>query len=168
VGRPVVVLDDRQRRARQAERLQQLGCASEGTLLGHWLLHPAEHGARALALEPDRNHSLSRLEPDLVALQRAAKHEGGAQNRMPGERQLLRRREDAELGLAAGLGREDEHRFCQVHLARERLLRLDVEPSAVREDGQLIARQRASREDVTENVAIHAHDELRQRGALKP
>ena len=72
---------------------------------------------------------------------------------MPRERQLGRRREDADPRVTVRLGRQHEDGLREVHLARERLHRLVVDVARIREDGELVAGQRRVGEDVGDDVA---------------
>ena len=63
---------------------------------GERLLHPAEDDPRPFALELDRHDAGARLEPDHDLRQRPAEHERAAERRVPRERQLARRGEDAD------------------------------------------------------------------------
>src|SRR6185437_11662522 len=95
VVRPEVVYLDGQLRA-HAEQLLQLFRLFERLPVRYRLLHPAEHDARAFALEGDGNHTGLGLEPDLCELERSAEDERRAENGMPGEGQLHLRREDPD------------------------------------------------------------------------
>ena len=68
--RSEVVYLDGQLRA-HAEQLLQLFRLFERLPVRNRLLHPAEHDARAFALERDWNHTGLGLEPDLCELERA-------------------------------------------------------------------------------------------------
>ena len=116
--------------------------------------------SRALALEPDRNGSGAGLEPDLLELQRLPEDERRAERRMPGERQLRRRREDADPRMAVRLRRQDEDRLGVVHLARQRLHQLVVDLAPIGEHGELVAGQRRVGEDVDDDVAKRQRHEL--------
>ena len=123
------------------------------------LLHPAEDDARAVALELDRDDAGDRLELDDDLLQRQPEHERGAEHGMPRERQLERRREDADPHVGVGRRRrQHEDGLGEVHLARERLHVLARQVARVREDGELVAGQRRVGEDVGDDVAEAAHD----------
>src|SRR5262249_62080602 len=76
---------------------------------------------RASALGPDGNHAGTRLEPELVELQRPAQDERRAQHRVPCERQLERRREDANQRVSVADSRVDKDGLREVDLTRERL-----------------------------------------------
>src|SRR6185295_849751 len=95
VMRSEVVYLDGQLRA-HAEQLLQLFRLFERLPVRYRLLHPAEHDARAFALEGDGNHTGLGLEPDLCELERSAEDERRAENGMPGEGQLHLRREDPD------------------------------------------------------------------------
>ena len=85
------------------------------------------------------------LEPELVELQRPAEHERRAEDRMPGERQLERRREDPDPRVPVARRRIDEDRLGEVDLARERLQLLLGNLARVGEDGELVAGERRRR-----------------------
>src|SRR5436853_5862347 len=75
-----------------------------------------------------------------------------AECRMPGKRQLLRDREDADLlsflSFSGWIARQDESCLGKIHLTRERLHFVIPQPSRVGENGQRITCQRRLREDV--------------------
>ena len=87
---------------------------------------------------------------------------------MPGERDLLGRREDPDARVPTLFRREDEHGLRQVRLARELLhpFRLDVAP--VGEDGDRIPRERRVGEDVADDVAEVHVATLRREGLGEP
>ena len=77
---------------------------------------------------------------------------------MAGERELDGRREDPDAHVGVVVRRrEDEHRFGQVRLLRERLHRQLVEVARVGEHGELVAGERHVGEDVADDVAEAAH-----------
>ena len=157
VAHAVVVELDRELGALDADRGEQRLRVVERLDRRERLRHPPEHDPRTLALEQDGNDAGARLEQDLDELQRAAEHERGAERRMPGERDLDRRREDAHARVPAVLGRIDEHRLGVVHLPRERLQRVLGQVARVGEDGELVALERRVREDVADDVAEPGH-----------
>ena len=85
----------------------------------------------------DRHDAGAGLEPDLVELERAGQHERGAQDRMPGERQLERRREDADPRIRVAGRRVDEDGLGEVDLARELLQAILGDLARVGEDREL-------------------------------
>ena len=121
------------------------------------LRHPAERDPRAVALEPHRHDSRAALEPDLLELERPGEDERRAEDRMPGERQLERRREDPDPDVPFGRRRVDEDRLAELHLARERLQLLLGDLARVGEDGDLVPRERDVGEDVGNDVAEGRH-----------
>ena len=121
------------------------------------LPHPAEDDPRAVALEPDRDDAGAGLEPELVELQRTAEHERRPEHGMPGERQLERRREDADPRVPVARSRVDEDRLGEVDLPRERLQLLLGDLACVGEDGKLVTGERDVGEDVGEGVAEGRH-----------
>ena len=76
---------------------------------------------------------------------------------MAGKRNLAARREDPDPNRAALARRQDEDALAEPELERQLLHRHLVEVARVREDGELVARERAVREDVGEDVAKRAH-----------
>ncbi len=151
----VVVLLDRElghRRGirRQAERQEHLLGVLERVPRGHGLLHPAEGDARPLALQRDGHDAGTRLEVDAPKLHRCGEHEGSPEDRVSGERDLPRRREDANARVPARLWREHERRLREVELAREGEHLLVGEAARIGEDAELVAGERAVGEDVDE------------------
>ena len=127
----------------------------------HRLAHPPEHDRAALVpLERDRDGPGARLQLDDPALERRTEHECGPEDGVPGERHLFLRVEDPHPRGAALLGREHEDGLGEADLERERLHRLAVEPARVREDRELVSRQRRLREDVRDDVAIGGHQRV--------
>ena len=76
---------------------------------------------------------------------------------MPGEGELVARREDADPHGAALARRQHEDGLGEAELERQRLHRHLVEVASVGEDGELVARERPVGEDVGEHVAERAH-----------
>jgi len=98
---------------------------------------------------------VSRL--NLVQLERPSEDEGRAERRMPGERDLDNRREDAHACMPVARGRVHEHRLGEVHLPRQRLQQLLGELARVGEDRELVALERPVGEDVADDVAVATH-----------
>src|SRR5581483_5945627 len=144
----VVVDLDRQLRARDPERLEQLLLALERRHRRDRLLHPAEHDARPLALQLHRNDAAARLEPDHLELERPGEDEGRTEDRVPRELDLDSRREDPDPRVRAAGAGVDEDGLGEVDLARELLQALLRDRARVGEDGELIAGERGVREDV--------------------
>ena len=93
----VVVQLDRQHGAARCRAPRAARSArSNGSPRRQRLLHPAEADPRAFALELDRHDARARLDPQHDRLHRPAEHERRAERRVPGERQLGLRREDAD------------------------------------------------------------------------
>jgi hypothetical protein len=157
VSDPVVVHLHGKLRALYTERREQLRLAAERLDGRDGLRHAAEDDAGAVALERDRHETRTGLEPDLVELERRSENESGSERRMPGERELDGRSEDAHACGPLALRRKHERALRVVHLPRERLHRRAFEPACVREDGELVPGQRRVREDVGEDVAIGRH-----------
>jgi hypothetical protein len=61
------------------------------------------------------------LEPDLENLQRLAEHEGRAEDRVPGKRELRPRREDPDPRMPVALRPVAEHHLRERHLTGEQL-----------------------------------------------
>jgi hypothetical protein len=76
---------------------------------------------------------------------------------MPGEGELAHRREDPHASVPVALCAVDEHGLREVHLAGERLEQLLRDLARIREDGELVAGQRAVGEDVGDDVAHGRH-----------
>ncbi len=147
-----VELDRRDRRFDSEQREQRVGVRVR--LVGERRLrHPAERDPRAVALDPHRHDSRVALEPDLHELERPGENERRPEDRMPGERQLERRREDPDPDVSLGRRRVDEHRLAELHLARERLQHLFRNLARVGEDGDLVPGERHVGEDVGNDVA---------------
>ena len=85
-------------------------------------------------------------------------HERRPEHRMPGERKLERRREDADPGVPVARGRVDEDGLGEVDLARQRLEPFLGDLARVGEDGELVAGERNVGEDVGDDVAERGHD----------
>ena len=124
----------------------------------HGLRHPPEDDPPGLVpLELDRDDAVARLERDHAQLQRRAEDERGAEARVPGERNLVPRREDADADGAAFARRQHEDGLGEPELERQLLHRQLVEVARVGEDGELVARERPVGEDVGEDVAKRTH-----------
>jgi len=85
---PVVVDLDRELRALDAEDLEQLLRLVVRLDRRQRLRHPPEDDPPVLALEPNRDESAKRLQPDLLERPRRAEDERRAECRMPRERHL--------------------------------------------------------------------------------
>ncbi len=105
-----------------------------------------------VTLELDGNDAHAGLEPDRAELERRTEHERRAEGRVPGERELLERREDPDTDVALALCRQHEDRLREADLERERLHRRLVEAAGIGEDSQLVAGQRRVGEDVGDDV----------------
>jgi hypothetical protein len=81
-----------------------------------------------------------------------------------GEGQLDEWREDPHPGVPTALGRKHERRLRQIHLARQRLHGHDVQPAAIGEHGQWIARQRPLGKYITQRIAEVLHALVLRRG----
>jgi hypothetical protein len=79
-------------------------------------------------------------------------HDGSAQRWMAGKRQLDARREYSHPDVATLLGRPEEHRLGEVHLACQGLHVSVGQTRRVGEDREPVALERASRKDVTHDV----------------
>ena len=97
------------------------------------------------------------LERDHPQLQRRAEHERRAEARVPGERELVLRREDPNPHRPALPRRQHEDGLGEAELERQRLHRQLVEVARVGEDGELVAGERRVGEDVGDDVAERAH-----------
>ena len=157
MARAVVVDLDGELGALDADGSQKLVGGRERLDRRNRLAHPAEADPVLLALEPHRNGALAGLEHDLRELERRGEHEGGPEDWMAGEGQLVHGREDADPRVAARLGRVDVDRLGEVQLAGERLQGLFGELARVGEDGEAVALERRVREDVREYVAKGRH-----------
>src|SRR5439155_9937308 len=157
VPEPVVVELHRQLRVLDSERVEQRRLALVRLDRRQRLAHPAEDDACALALEPDGNDAGTRLEVDLVQLERASEDEGRAERRMARERDLDNRREDAYACVPFARGGVHEHRLGEVRLPRQRLQQLLGELARVGEDRELVALERPVGEDVADDVAVATH-----------
>ena len=139
MARAVVVQLDGQLRPVDPERGEHeplVGCLDRR----HRLAHPPERDRAALVpLERDRHDPGAGLQLDHPALERRTEHERRPEDGMPGERHLLLRVEDPHPRGAALLGREHEDGLGEADLERERLHRLVVEASRVREDRELVS-----------------------------
>ena len=143
--RPVVVELDRQLRALDAERGEQLGARSaNGSTVGIGCsIQPKTIRA------PSRSSSTGtmpapRLEPDHVELQRPAEHEGRAEHRVAGERQLGRRREDPDPHVPVRLAAGSTNTVSEKFISRASGCSVLVgELARVGEDGELVARRAA-------------------------
>ena len=105
VGRPVVVELDGQLRARDAERREQRSASANGSIVGTGC------SIRPKTMRPDSSRSsvdghvaAPGLERDHAELQRRPEHERRPERRVPRERQLEVRREDADARVAVALG----------------------------------------------------------------
>ena len=108
----VVVHLDRKLRGGDAERREHLVRALVRLDGRDGLRHPAEDDPSGLvSLELDRDDAVARLERDHAQLQRRAEDERGSEARMPGERNLVSRREDADANGAAFPRRQHEDRL---------------------------------------------------------
>ena len=154
----VVVELDRQLGALDAEHVEELGLALVRLDRGQRLGHPPEHDPPLLALEAHGNDPAQSLEADLLERERPAQNERRPERRMPGERQLGRRREDPDPRMPLVLGLVDEDGLGEVHLARDLLELVLRELARVREDRDLVALERRVREDVGDDVAEPVHD----------
>ena len=98
---------------------------------------------------------------------------------MAGERHLIGRAEDAQVGAVSRLDRrQHEHRLGQIELARDRLHALVAQPFGIQDDGELVAGERLLGEDVEKSIAAHrgcladrigrdsSHSTRRVRGAV--
>ncbi len=148
VARPEVVALDRVARSRSTPSAAKIGSGSAtSSQFGQRLLHPAEDDPRAVALELDRDDTGAGLEPDDDLRERPAEHERRAERRMAGERQLVRRREDADAGRrrparsAAGRTRSRARFISRAIACISSVLR----SRRVREDGELVARRAGRR-----------------------
>ncbi len=141
-----------------AERREHLVRAVVGRDGRHGLRHPAEDDPPGLvSFELDGDDPVARLERDHAQLQRRAEDERGAEAGMPGERDLVAGREDANANGAAFARRQDEHALGEAKLERQLLHRQLVEVARVGEDGQLVARERPVGEDVGDDIAKRTH-----------
>ena len=87
--------------------------------------------------------------------------ERAADRRVTRHRQLALRREDAHPDVGArGLGGQDEGGFRERHLERDPLHEGRCEPGGIRKHRQLVARERASREDVVMEVSMTWHPSM--------
>ena len=83
------------------------------------------------------------------AIRRARQEHRGTDRRVAGERELARRREDADAGPVAGLvRRQHEHGLGQIELASDRLHGGGVEPGGLQHDGERIAGEAAIGEHI--------------------
>ncbi len=110
---------------------------------GHGLRHAPEDDARPFALEPHGNDADAGLEPDRLDLERPAEHERRAEHGMAGEGKLGLGREDPQAHVAVAVGRIDEDRLRERHLAGEVLQVVLGDPARVREHRELVAGQAA-------------------------
>jgi hypothetical protein len=77
---------------------------------------------------------------------------------VPGERQLVRRREDpGTVGRTRRRGRQDEDRLREVELARDRLQLLRGQRLGAKHHGQRVAGERPVGEDVDDLVRERDH-----------
>ena len=154
-----VVIDlDRKLRGCDAERSEQLRRALVWLNGRHGLSHAAEDDSPGLvSLELDRDDAVARLERDHAQLERRAKDERSAEARVPGEQNLVPRREDADPNRAPLARRKHEDRLGEPKLERQLLHREVVEVAGVGEDGELVARKRPVGEDIGEDVAKRTH-----------
>src|SRR5581483_5685147 len=157
VARPLEIGLDRQPGLADAEQREQLVRALVRLVGEGRLAHPAERDPRAVAPEPHGNDARAGLEPDLLQLQRAGEDERRPENRVPGEGQLERRREDPDPHVPLGVGRVDEDGLREVDLAREQLQHLLRDLARVGEHGELVPRERHVGEDVGHDVAERRH-----------
>src|SRR4029077_12238070 len=83
-----------------------------------------------------------------------------AERRMPGKRQFLLDREDADLlsfpGFSRGIARENESRFRKIHLPRQGLHLAVIQSSTIGEDSQRITGERRLREYIKLNEFVSA------------
>ncbi len=154
---PVVVELDWKPGTAQTERGKELACLRKRRDGRDRLAHPAEAGAAPPLLKRNRNDSGPGFEADLVELAHRAEDECRAEHRMAGEPELGCRREDADPRVATGFGRVDEHRLREVDLPREWLEHRLRDVSRVREDGELVARERTIGEDIADDVGVNGH-----------
>src|SRR5438309_4275441 len=82
------------------------------------------------------------------------------ERRMPGKRQLFRDSEDADflpfLSFSGGIARHNESCFGKIHLTRESLHFVIIQPARVGENRKRITRQRCLGEDVKLNEFVNA------------
>ncbi len=104
---------------------------------------------RALDLDPHQPGRLLEQEHPVPIPSPAREHPPRAHVRVPGEGQLLARREDAHARRVRGLGRrQDEGGLAQVELARERLHLGARQAGGVGEHGERVAAEAPVREHV--------------------
>src|SRR4051794_15785200 len=168
VSRALAVELDRQPGLLYAEQSEQLLRAVVGLERERRLPHPTEDDPRAVAVEPDGHHARAGLEPQLVELERAAEDERRPEHRMAREGQLERRCEDAHPRVPVAGRRIHEHGLGEVQLARERLQPLLGDLARVRENGELVARERDVGEDVCDDVAKRGHAATVAAGPVYP
>ena len=76
---------------------------------------------------------------------------------MTGKRQLFRDREDADfVSFGGGIARKNESCLGKIHLTRERLHFVVVQPARVSENGERITRQRRLGENIELNKFVSA------------
>jgi hypothetical protein len=133
------------------------------------MLHPDEAGPGRITLDFHRYWTDALLENKTGGFLRDAlggQDPRGADRGMPGERHLVRRREDADRrhAVRAG-GGEHEDRLRLVHLAGDGLHLTVVEATAVEEHGQPVAGENSIGEDVDlDELEFACHGERESRG----
>ena len=130
--------------------------------------HPAEDDQLPVALDADRDDAGAGLEPELAELQRRGQHERRPEDGMPRERELERRREDADPSVSLTLRRVDVDGLREVDLSREGLQLLLGDLTRVGEDGQLVPRERDVGEDVRDDEAEGRHGATVPPGPVYP
>ncbi len=161
VARAVAVDLDGKGRALQAEGGEQLGRAAEVLPGGDRLLHAAGHHLAVLALQGEGHGAHPGLQEQPVLVGLGAQGDGGAQQRVAGERQFVDRGEDADARVAVLLRAEHEGALRQVHLPRHALHALAAEVVAVEEHRHRVALQRFAGEGVYHDISVHGLSWLR-------
>ena len=159
VLRAEVVQLDRQPRAFDAERGEELVGPREGLPGRNRLLHPAEDDPGALALELDGHDAGSGLEPDHDLLERQAEHERGCRApdglrtaaRSPGVKMRIRTSASSACAGSTNTVSAKAISFASACIVSR------VEVARVGEDRELVPGQRRVGEDVGDDVAELAH-----------
>src|SRR5205807_5461213 len=110
VSRPVRVRLDRKPRPLDAERREKLDLALVRSPLRNDLLHPPEDDPAVFAFQLDRYDTEPRLQADTIAIARLRDDECASEHRVPRERQLASRCEDADADVALPLRGQDKDR----------------------------------------------------------